>query len=76
MSNAGRVEIEVRRTSHGPEHVYACKWCGGGGKVTFRNWRTGHEVDCNDCGGTGELVERDCGCSLCMQVVEDLEAMS
>lgn len=78
MSPTGaRVELEVRPTKHGPEHVYECDNCDKGKILTCRHGTNcpcrGHLETCEDCGGTSEIVEEGCDCSLCEHIRAELE---
>lgn len=77
MSPSPRIEIEVRRTPHGPLHVYRCNGCEEGKVLVCHHGANcdchGFFADCEDCDGTAELAEENCDCSTCAQVREDME---
>jgi hypothetical protein len=80
MSPGTRVEVEIRRTEHGPLHVYRCDNCEDGQILTCNHGANcpcrGFLMRCEDCNGTTELVEEGCDCPICMQVLEDMEKLS
>lgn len=56
---AYRTDLGVEVVNGWPVHSWECSVCGGA-----RN------TDCHECDGTGELVDRDCECGICLAITE------
>ena len=77
-----RTLLEMERDAKGyPVHRAECDGCGGAGRVEV--CPRGHqrecpcstvEVSCEECRGSGSYLVDDCDCSLCLHVLEDLDA--